>query len=173
MISVLKLVVVGIIGLLVMLWVAGQLGLLRGQPAAALGVRDGRLAPPSATPNSVSSQASLYPEHPQHAYASIAPLAYTGDAQAAMRRLSTLLEAIPGCVLVTREPGYLYAQCSTRWLKFTDDLEFALDAAAGVIHLRSASRLGASDFGVNRSRIQGLRARFEQADNTTSTLEKQ
>ena len=173
MISVLKLVVVLIIGLLVMLWLAGQLGLLRGQPAAALGLRDGRLAPPSKTPNSVSSQASLYPEHPQHAYASIAPLAYTGDGQAAMRRLGTLLETCPGCELVTREPGYLYAQCSTRWLKFTDDLEFALDAAAGVIHLRSASRLGAGDFGVNRSRIQGLRARFEQTDKPTSTLQKQ
>lgn len=173
MISVLKLALVGVIGLLVMLWVAGQLGLLRGQPAAALGLREGRLAPPSTTPNSVSSQASLYPDHPQRAYASIAPLAYTGDTQAALRRLSTLLEATPGCVLVTREPGYLYAQCSTRWLKFTDDLEFALDAAASVIHLRSASRLGAKDFGVNRSRIQGLRARFEQADGTAGSLEKQ
>lgn len=172
MITVLKLVVVLIIGLLVMLWVAGQLGLLRGQPPAALGVRDGRLAPPSNTPNSVSSQASLYPGHPQQAYASIAPLAYPGDAQAAMRRLATLLEATPGCVLVTRESGYLYAQCSTPRLKFTDDLEFALDAAAGVIHLRSASRLGARDFGVNRSRMQGLRARFEQAD-PASTLQKQ
>ena len=172
MITVLKPVVVGVIGLLVMLWAAGQLGLLRGQPPATLGVRDGRLAPPSQTPNSVSSQASLYPGHPQHAYASIAPLAYTGDAAAAMRRLGTLLEATPGCVLVTREPGYLYAQCSTPWLKFTDDLEFALDAAAGVIHLRSASRLGSRDFGVNRSRMQGLRARFEQTDNTSGTLQK-
>lgn len=172
MITVLKLVVVLVIGLLVMLWVAGQLGLLRGRPPATLGVRDGRLAPPSKTPNSVSSQASLYPDHPQRDYAGIAPLAYTGDAQAAMHRLGTLLEATPGCVLVTREPGYLYAQCSTPRLKFTDDLEFALDAAAGVIHLRSASRLGRKDFGVNRSRIQGLRARFEHADHTAGTLPK-
>lgn len=171
MVHVLKLVVVLIIGLLVMLWIAGQLGLLRGRPPAALGVRDGRLAPPSRTPNSVSSQAGLYPGHP-HAYASIAPLAYTGDAQAAMGRLGTVLAATPGCVLVTREPGYLYAQCSTPRLKFTDDLEFALDAAASVIHLRSASRLGARDFGVNRSRMQGLRARFELTDGGTSMLQK-
>lgn len=171
MITVLKLVVVLIIGLLVMLWVAGQLGLLRGQPPAALGVRDGRLAPPSSTPNSVASQASLYPGHPQQAYASIAPLAYTGDAQAAMRRLATLLEATTGCVLVTREPGYLYAQCSTRWLKFTDDVELLLEDAARVIHVRSSSRLGRKDFGVNRARVEALRARFEQAD-PASTLQK-
>lgn len=173
MVSVLKLVVVLIVGSLVMLWVAGQLGLLRGRPPAVLGVRDGRLAPPSPTPNSVSSQASLYPEHPQRAYASIEPLIYSGDAQAAMRRLGTVLEATPGCVLVTREPGYLYAQCSTPRLKFTDDLEFALDAAASVIHLRSASRLGSRDLGANRARIQGLRARFEQTDSGPSMLQKQ
>lgn len=173
MISVLKLVVVLIVGLLVMLWIAGQLGLLRGSTPTTLGVRDGRLAPPSPRPNSVSSQASLYPEHPQHAYANIAPLAYNGDALAAMRRLNTVLEATPGCVLVTREPGYLYAQCSTPHLKFTDDLEFALDATASVIHLRSASRLGTRDFGVNRVRMQALRARFEQTDSQLSTPYKQ
>jgi uncharacterized protein (DUF1499 family) len=76
-------------------------------------------------------------------------------------------------VLVTREPGYLYAQCSTPRLKFTDDLEFALDAAASVIHLRSASRLGAKDFGVNRSRMQDVRVRFEQAGHAASALQKQ
>lgn len=167
MISVLKLVTVLIIGLLLllaMLWVAGQLGLLRGGAPTTLGLRDSRLAPPSSTPNSVSSQASYYPEHPQRDYALIAPLAYSGDAQAAMRRLATVLEASPGCVLVTREPGYLYAQCSTPGLKFTDDLEFALDAVAGVIHLRSASRLGRKDFGVNRARMEALRSRFSQND---------
>ncbi|MDQ3272230.1 MAG: DUF1499 domain-containing protein [Pseudomonadota bacterium] len=162
MVSVLKLVAILIFGLLVMLWAAGQLGLLRGGAPTTLGVRDGRLAPPSNTPNSVSSQAGFYPEHPQRAYADIAPLAYSGDAQAAMRRLGTVLETTPDCVLVTREPGYLYAQCSTPRLKFTDDLEFALDAAAGVIHLRSASRLGRKDFGVNRARMEALRVRFSQ-----------
>src|SRR3990167_11397395 len=89
---------------------------------------------------------------------------YSGDAQAAMRRLAAMLEATPGCVLVTREPGYLYAQCSTRWLKFTDDLELYLDEAAHVIHVRSASRLGRKDFGVNRARVETLRQRFEQSE---------
>ncbi|MEO5655608.1 MAG: DUF1499 domain-containing protein, partial [Nitrosospira sp.] len=53
---------------------AGQLGLLKGTQPTDLGVHDGRLKPPSKTPNSVSSQASLYPDHPQRAYAEIAPL---------------------------------------------------------------------------------------------------
>ena len=51
---------------------AGQLGLLKGTPPTDLGVHDGKLKPPSKTPNSVSSQASLYPDHPQRDYADIA-----------------------------------------------------------------------------------------------------
>lgn len=146
-----------------LLLVAGQLGFFAGKPPQDLGVRDGRLKPPSATPNSVSSQAGDYADHPQRSEASIAPLRYTGDAKAAVGRLAALLETTPGCVLVTREPAYLYAQCRTRWLKFTDDVEFSLDEAGGVIQVRSASRLGRKDFGVNRARVEALRARFVQA----------
>jgi len=160
MITALKLVVVLLAGLLVMLLVAGQLGLLKGKVPSNPGVRDGRLKAPSRTPNSVSSQAALYPDHPQRANADIRPIAFTGDAQEAMTRLTILLEETPGCVLVTREPGYLYTQWTTRWLKFTDDVEFLLDPVASVIHVRSASRLGSKDFGVNRSRVEVLRARF-------------
>ncbi|MDI1273873.1 DUF1499 domain-containing protein [Polaromonas sp.] len=145
-----------------LLLAAGQLGFLAGQPPKDLGVRDGRLKPPSPTPNSVSSQAGSHADHPQRSGADIAPLHYTGDAKAALGRLATLLESTPGCVLVTREPAYLYAQCHTRWLKFTDDVEFALDEAAHVIQVRSASRLGRKDFGVNRARVEALRARFEK-----------
>lgn len=146
-----------------LLLMAGQLGLFAGKPPQDLGVRDGRLKPPSLTPNSVSSQAGRYADHPQRSGADIAPLRYTGDAKVALRRLATLLETTPGCALVMREPAYLYAQCRTRWLKFTDDVEFSLDEAGGVIHVRSASRLGSKDFGVNRARVEALRARFEEA----------
>ena len=146
---------------------AGQLGFLRGEPPARLGVQQGRLKPPSLTPNSVSSQAGLYPDHTQRSYAEVAPFRYAGDGKAALRSLAALLEASERCVLVKREPDYLYAQCSTRWLKFTDDVEFSLDEAAAVIHVRSASRLGQKDFGVNRARVEALRARFEQSAGTT------
>ena len=146
-----------------LLLVAGQLGVFAGKPPQDLGVRDGRLKPPSPTPNSVSSQAGDHADHPQRSEASIAPLSYTGDARGAVGRLAALLETTPGCVLVKREPAYLYAQCRTRWLKFTDDVEFSLDEAGSVIHVRSASRLGRKDFGVNRARVEALRARFVQA----------
>lgn len=150
---------------------AGQMGMFSGLPPGDLGVRDGRLKPPSLTPNSVSSQAALYPDHPQHAYATIRPIAYSGGAPEAMARLTRLLEQTPGCVLVKREAGYLYAQWTTQRLKFTDDVEFLLDPVASVIHVRSASRLGSGDLGVNRLRVEALRARF--AGGATATAVKQ
>jgi uncharacterized protein (DUF1499 family) len=61
---------------------------------------------------------------------------------------------------VTRESGYLYAQSTTPLMRFTDDLEFWLDAEKGVIHVRSASRLGESDLGANRQRVETIRAQF-------------
>jgi uncharacterized protein (DUF1499 family) len=139
---------------------AGQLGFLTGQAPADLGVHDGRLKPPSHTPNSVSSQADLYPNHPQRAYASIAPLVFKGSADAAMLQLTALVKNTPRCKLVTQQADYLYAECSTTLLHFTDDVEFWLDTKAGVIQLRSASRLGNGDLGANRARMEKIRAQF-------------
>ena len=91
--------------------VAGQLGLLHGTPPTDLGVRDGRLKAPSLTPNSVSSQAALWPGHPRRAEAQIAALAWLGgDGPATMRQLQALVRALPGAVLVTAKEDYLYAQ---------------------------------------------------------------
>ncbi len=152
----------GVIALLVaILFIAGMLGFLRGQPPSDLGVKDAKLKPPAKTPNSVSSQAGLYPDHPQRAYADIAPLAFTGPATAAMDKLEKMARSTPGCEVIKREGLYLYAQCSTRWLRFTDDVELWADEAAQVVHVRSASRLGRKDFGVNRARVEAIRSAFK------------
>ncbi|MCM2288912.1 MAG: DUF1499 domain-containing protein [Sulfuritalea sp.] len=148
-------------GILVLALVLVQMGALRGSRPADLGVSKGRLKPPSPTPNSVSSQAGLYPEHPQRAYAQIQPLPLKGgSAAASMQALATVLGVMPGITVVEQRPDYLYAQAETRWMKFTDDLEFWFDPARAVIELRSASRLGGKDFGVNRQRIEAIRAAY-------------
>lgn len=131
--------------------------------AAQLGVRDGRLQPPSLTPNSVSSQAGLYPEHPQRQFADIAPIRFKGPGADAMQQIGELVRRTQGAQVVTQTPGYLHAEMRTRWLKFTDDLELSLDEAASLIHVRSASRLGRLDFGANRKRVELLRTQFEAA----------
>ena len=158
--KVLGFILLSVLTLAAALVLAGQIGLLAGQAPSDLGVHQGRLKPPSATPNSVSSQADLYPEHPQHAYARIAPLPFDGDGEAAMLRLGEVVKITERCVLITQQPDYLYAQCSTALLRFTDDVEFWMDSKAGTIQLRSASRLGQGDLGVNRARMEKVRAQF-------------
>ena len=161
MMSLLKILVIVMVGLAVALLAAGQAGMLRGAAPTDLGLKNGQLKPPANNPNSVSSQASLHASHPFLAYADIAPLAYTGDGAAALAefaRAVAIVKAIPGTTMVEENPGYAYAQCQTRWLKFTDDLELALDKSARVIHVRSASRIGRGDLGVNRARVEAIRA---------------
>ncbi len=153
-----KWIVIALVALAVLLLVAGQLGALAGTPPQGLGVQDGKLKRPSATPNSVSSQADLWPDHPQRDYARIAPLALRGDGRATIAKLKTLVESTPGARVVEARDDYLYAQYTTRLLKFTDDVEFWFDPSAGVVQVRSSSRLGRKDFGVNRQRIEAVRA---------------
>jgi uncharacterized protein (DUF1499 family) len=142
-----------------LLVVSGQLGLLRGTMPADLGVKDGRLKPPSRTPNSASSQADLY-EGPGASYARVAPFAYQGDGATALTRIGAIVLKMPGARIMRSGPDYLYVQFETRWLRFVDDVEFWVAPAGGVIHVRSASRLGRRDFGVNRARVEAIRAAF-------------
>ena len=97
-----KWIVYALLGLAVAAVIAGQLGWLSGEQPTDLGVKDGRLKPPSQTENSVSSQADLYPDHPMRAYARIAPLALHGDGPATMAQLSKLLQAMPGVKIDSR-----------------------------------------------------------------------
>ncbi len=138
---------------------AGQAGLFKGTAPTDLGVRDGRLKAPSTRPNSVSSQAALWPGHPQAQAAQIAPLALKGgDGAATMAALLQVVRTAPGAVVMKGDAGYIYAQFTTPLMKYTDDVEFWLDPAAGVVQVRSASRLGESDLGANRQRIEAIRA---------------
>ena len=157
---VLRLLLWVVVAAVVVLVVAGQLGLLTGKAPQDLGVKDGRLKRPSKTENSVSSQADLFPDHPMRAYAQIAPLSFAGDPAAAWDKLKSTVEGMPGTRIQSDTGDYLYAQSTTRLLRFTDDVEFLLDAQQRVIHVRSASRLGRKDFGVNRARVEAIRAGF-------------
>lgn len=121
-----------------------------------LGVKAGRLAPPRTTPNCVSSQAD-----PADAEHYIAPIAFKGGTAQAMAAVRKAVEGMEGATIIRQEAGYLYAEYRTRLMRFVDDVEFVFDDKAGVIHVRSASRLGRRDFGVNRARVEALRSRIE------------
>lgn len=151
---------VAVVVLFVAVLAAARVGVLAGKEPPDLGVKDGRLKPPSRTENSVSSQAGLYADHPMKAYAEIAPFKFTGEGKTAIERISRIVESTEGARVVRTDSAYLYAQFQTRWLKFVDDAEFFADESAKVIQVRSASRIGRKDFGVNRARIEAIRARF-------------
>lgn len=135
------------------------MGLFSGTRPDNLGVHDARLAPPKRTPNNVNSQVDKNAD-PEHY---IEPLRYTGDARQAWAALRQVIDGMQRVKVVKSEPNYIYAEFSTKLMGYVDDTEFYLDEKAGVIQVRSASRLGSSDFGVNRGRIESIRAKLAQA----------
>ncbi len=134
------------------------MGLFSGKrPVAHLGVESGKLKPVrTGYWNAVSSFATSD-------YHRIAPLRAGDDPTAGFAALRKVVAEYPGAEIVGESPGYLYAEFSTPVLKFVDDVEFLLDAPGGVIHVRSASRLGRKDLGVNRKRIEAIRERLGAA----------
>lgn len=118
-----------------------------------LGLREARLLPCPETPNCVSSES----DGPQTS--TVAPLAFDGSADGAWMRARAAVEAI-GSTITNEESRYLRATSSSPLFRFVDDLELRLDEEAGVIHVRSAARVGRSDMGANRKRIERLRQEF-------------
>ncbi|MEH2168296.1 MAG: DUF1499 domain-containing protein [Nostoc sp.] len=119
-----------------------------------LGISNGKLASCPNSPNCVSSQST-------DASHQIAPLTFTSTPEEAIANLKQIIESLPRTKIITESKDYLYAEFKSALLKFVDDVEFYLDRNANIIHVRSASRLGQSDLGVNRQRIETIRAKFK------------
>jgi uncharacterized protein (DUF1499 family) len=118
------------------------------------GVGEGRLAACPDRPNCVSSEAE------EGTAAHVAPIAYGGTGEEARRRLRQVLRTWPGVEVRKETPDWVWCVVRTRWMGFRDDVELVFDDAAGVIRVRSASRLGYSDLGANRQRIEALRRAY-------------
>ncbi len=119
-----------------------------------VGLLNDRLRPCPESPNCVSSQDA-------DAGHAIEPLRFEGAPEAAFAALAALVAAQPRVEIVASDARWLHATFRTRWLRFTDDVEFLLDAEARCIHVRSASRVGYSDLGANRRRVEALRAQWD------------
>jgi uncharacterized protein (DUF1499 family) len=109
------------------------------------------------TPNCLSSH---YPEDKDHY---VEPLAYKMPKSQAKELITSIIKKTPAAKLITNEPNYIYAEYTSALFKFVDDVEFDF-SQDNVIHLRSASRLGRKDFGVNSKRIEEIKFRFYQND---------
>ncbi|MEN8106809.1 MAG: DUF1499 domain-containing protein [Pseudomonadota bacterium] len=114
------------------------------------------LAPCPDKPNCVSSQAT----DRQHA---IEPFSFSDDPATAWTRLKNVLQQQPRTRIITAQGTYLHAEFRSLVFRFVDDVEFVMQPEQQIIQLRSASRTGYSDFGVNRRRIEQLRKLFSGA----------
>lgn len=123
-----------------------------GERPATLGLHDGHLAGCPPIPNCVSSEAAGEQQ--------IDPFTYSGDRAAARQRLLDLLHREPRTTLVVAQSDYLHVEFASAFFGFVDDGEFFFPAEQPIIEVRSAARLGRSDFGVNRRRLERLRNAF-------------
>lgn len=126
-----------------------------GKRPTNLGVKDGKLAPCPNSPNCVCSQS---PQTDSQHY--IAPLGYNSTAPEALAKLKEAIQGMSRTKVISENPNYLYAEFTTKLMGYVDDVEFLVDESAKVIHVRSASRLGQSDLGVNRKRVEEIRKLF-------------
>lgn len=121
-----------------------------------LGLKNGELSPCPDSPNCVSSQSDSQ-EH------QIEPLHYTDSKPEAHARLLQILESEKRTKILTAEDDYIRVTFTSALFRFVDDVEFYFpdeQADISIIHLRSASRIGHSDLGANRKRIEKIRGRF-------------
>ena len=121
------------------------------KPPENLGVINGRLAEPPQSPNCVASQVPT--DQPEY----IKPLNLPTDREDPIGDLAKEIAKLPRVTVITEDQNYLHAECRSLVLGFVDDLEFLRDDTQGVIQVRSASRMGHSDLGVNRARVERIR----------------
>ncbi|MEZ4316061.1 MAG: DUF1499 domain-containing protein [Myxococcota bacterium] len=114
------------------------------------------LAPCPSTPNCVSTRAPA--SDPHH----IEPIAVSGDPDAFLARVRETVDAMPRTRLVDEGDDYQAWVFTTLVMRFRDDVQLELDRDANVLHFRSASRVGRSDLGVNRRRMEALRAALDR-----------
>ena len=109
------------------------------------------LDPCPSSPNCVSTQAAV--DDRQHHMPAIP---FTIPTQAVVHAIMDVIAESPRTRIVSRDTHYVHAEFRSRLLRFVDDVELVVDPVARVVHFRSASRVGHSDFGVNRRRMEEL-----------------
>lgn len=120
-----------------------------GRRPTDLGVTEGRLRPCPVSPNCVCSDDA--------GRGHIAPFELAVPAEEGWQAVRQAVEALPRTRIVRADGGYLHAECSSALMGFVDDLELSLRPEESSVAVRSASRLGWSDMGVNRRRVEELR----------------
>ncbi len=131
----------------------GLKGVFTGEHPENIGVTNGKLADCPTTPNCVVSQGA----DEEHA---IAPIAYEGERATAKAQLVDILSVVPRTKIIEETDSYILAESESRLMGFVDDTEFYLPENENLIQVRAAARMGESDLGVNRRRVEQIRLAF-------------
>jgi uncharacterized protein (DUF1499 family) len=126
--------------------------ILAGSIPTNIGINNGKLTACPSTPNCINSQV------PVNNSQKIAPLQFRGDTPATILKLKQTIATMPRTNIVKETNNYLHVEFASKLMGFVDDVEFYFDSDNKNIQVRSASRLGESDWGVNRQRIEEIRA---------------
>ena len=120
-----------------------------------LGIKNGKLSPCPDSPNCVSSQA----EDSEHF---IEPISFNGNGAEAISNIIDIIKSMKRTKIIKSANDYLHVEFTSAIFRFVDDVEFYISQSENFIHLRSASRVGYSDMGVNRKRIEAIRKKFSE-----------
>jgi uncharacterized protein (DUF1499 family) len=124
-----------------------------GKPG--IGVKDGRLMPCPNSPNCVSSYETDAPHYTE-------PLTYIGSRESARNTVLSILDGMPDAKIVASQDDYIHVEFTSKIFRFVDDVEFQFVEAQPSIQVRSASRVGYSDLGVNRKRMDQIMKLFNE-----------
>jgi uncharacterized protein (DUF1499 family) len=134
-----------------------------GRMPEELGASQGELAPCPDKPNCVSSFAEDADHH-------VDAFVIVGTSLAAWQGLQSILEAESNVEIVSKRDGYIHAVYTSTLMRYRDDVEFLMREREGEIALRSASRVGHSDMGVNRDRIETIRKELAEKSLVASAV---
>ncbi|MHA1239394.1 MAG: DUF1499 domain-containing protein [Promethearchaeota archaeon] len=118
-----------------------------------IGIVDGKLHPCPKSPNCVSTQATDEKQKME-------PINYSGSLEDAKRKIITIINSLKRSKVITNEENYIHIEFRTATFRFVDDVEFLFDDKEKIIHFRSRARMGYSDMGVNRKRMENITKSF-------------
>jgi uncharacterized protein (DUF1499 family) len=118
-----------------------------------IGIVDGKLHPCPKSPNCVSTQATDEKQKME-------PINYSGSLEDAKRKIITIINSLKRSKVITNEENYIHIEFRTATFRFVDDVEFLFDDKEKIIHFRSRARMGYSDMGVNRKRMENITKLF-------------
>lgn len=125
----------------------------RGSKPDHIGIKDGKLSKCSTKPNCVCSQDSSEGHQ-------IDPIVFQGDLKSAHEKIVQILNQDGQAEIVDNRSDYIHAEFTSKLMRFVDDVEFYFSSDESLIHVRSASRVGHSDMGANRRRLEDIRSKF-------------